>query len=113
MPVEAKQDVAVSAQAATPVTSLPWIPLDIHLSDFRVAYVGKKSASGQINFKVQGTLDNILDPAITSAVTFDITASAATSVAGNTQTPMRAIRVQVVSASASSNLSFRVTQAGT
>ena len=112
MPIRVLQTVAVSAQAATPVTTLAWIPLNLGAKDFEVTYVATKTGSGQVNFRVQGTLDNVLDAAVVSAVAFDLVSGAAGNLDGSVQVPITAIRLQVVSASASSDMSFRVIQGG-
>ena len=111
MPVRAEQHVSVSAQAGTPVTTLPWIPLNPKVESFSLTYVADKYGSGQLNYKIQGTLDNINDSTV-SANTFDIVTSAATHADGTYSGALMAIRVQVVSASASSDLAFRVLQTG-
>ena len=111
MPVRAEQHVTLPGTTASPATSLSWIPLDIHQEIFNVKYVAVKTGSGQVLFKVQGTVDNVLDSAV-SAVAFDVASAATGNVDGNITNAMSAIRLQVTSASASSDMSFRVLQAG-
>lgn len=116
MPVKAFQQAAVSAGAATPATAFPWIPLDIHLTPFHVNYVVSRSGTGQARYRVQGTMDDVQDSSV-SALAYTLHEMASvqgvTAFSREVSAPWTAVRVIVASASASSNLSFRVTQAGT
>ena len=111
MPIRVLQTVAVSAQAATPVTTLAWIPLNLGAQDFEVTYVATRTGSGTVNYRIQGTLDDVLSAGV-SAVAFDLASGATGNLDGSVQVPITAIRLQVVSASASSDVSFRVLQSG-
>ncbi len=116
MPVKAFQQAAVSAGAATPATAFPWVPLDLHLTPFHVNYLVSRSGSGQAKYRVQGTMDDVLDPAVSAnAYTLQEMASVqgVTAFSREVSAPWSAVRIIVASASASSNLAFRVTQAGT
>ena len=113
MPIRVLQTVAVSAGAATPVTTLPWIPLNVHTDTFNLQFSVNfpNATAGQLNYRVQGTLDNVLEAGV-SAFAFNVLASGGGVDNGVYTQPITAIRLQVVSASASINGAFRVLQVG-
>ena len=111
MATRVEQHVTLPGTTASPATAMPWIPLDVHAEYFNVKYVAVKTGSGQVNFKVQGTIDNVLESGV-SAVAFDIASAATGTIDGNVTNAVAAIRLQVTSASASSDMSFRVLQTG-
>ena len=106
MPIEAFQRVVLAA-----TTALPAIPLNIHDGTAQVTWVVQLDGSGSIAYDIEFTLDNILDPAV-SAVFVDSVSAQTTNNVGTITTPIRAIRMNITTVSASSNATFRVTQSG-
>lgn len=107
--------MSVTATLATVATSgnfnLGWVPLDIHADTPNISWsINKSTGGGHIKALVQVTQD---DPDV-SALAISISTFSAdvaeTTIAAYT-TPIRAIRL-AVSASASSNVTFRVLQIG-
>lgn len=111
MPVTWRQTVHASAAASG--TSTNWIPLDIFETPFNVGFGVTTSNDNGVTFAVQHTFDNVLDADV-SARAFnhsDVTAGVV-DVDGNYAFAVRAVRLNVVSVSASANLEFRGVQAG-
>lgn len=115
MPVNVLHQAAVSAGAAFPATAFPWIPLNLHATPFHANYVINKTGSGQTRLRVQGTMENVQESGV-SAFAFTIhelaSVQAPTAVSREVSAPWAAVRLIVASASASSNVAFRLTQAG-
>lgn len=103
----------IETTAASGARNLPWIPLNLHEAESPIRWGINKTGNGTFAADVQFTLDNVLDPAITSAVAFvqqTINVSATT----NTfNAPAAAVRLAITSASGHNNITFRVIQAGT
>ena len=95
--------------------ALPWIPLDVHADVFNISWFLNRTGSGGQLAAVQGTLDNVQQPGVSAAVAFTLADVSSNSGGGATAaawtTPLAAIRVRV-SASASSDMTFRVLQVG-
>lgn len=97
-------------------SAYPWFPLDHHIENFNVAYTVVKSGSGDVTYNVQKTLNNLEPHAINvsavSALATDLFGSAAATTAAGITVPAVAIRVNVLTVSGTSNLTFQVLQAG-
>ena len=106
MPTEAFQRVVLAT-----TTALPAIPLNIHDGTSQVTWIVQLDGSGSIAYDIEFTLDNILDPAV-SAVFVDSVSAQTVSNVGNITVPIRGIRMNITTVSASSNATFRVLQSG-
>ena len=105
------QHIFTSVATSTNFAS-PWVPLDVHNDSPNVGWaLNKSTTGGAIVARVQGTQDEIEQPGV-SAVAFTLgtfSADVAETTIASSTVPLRAIRVSV-SASASSNITFRVLQ---
>lgn len=106
MPVRAQQRHVISA-----ATAMTPIPLNIHDGNAQTSWAMSNDGSGSVSYKIQFTLDDVLDADV-SAVWFDsVSAQTGTNV-GVIATPITGIRANYVTVSASSNATFRVIQSG-
>ena len=109
MPV---QSIFATVATSTNFVS-PWVPLDVHNEGSpNVGWsINKSTTGGAVRAVTQGTQDEIEQPGV-SAVAFTLgvfSADAAESTVASSTIPLRAVRVSVT-ASASSNVTFRVLQ---
>ena len=108
MPV---RHIFTTAAASTNFVS-NWVPLDVHGDSPNIGWsINKSTTGGAIRALVQVTQDDVGQPG-TSAAAFTIStfsADVAETTVGAYTSPVAAIRVSV-SASASSNVTFRVLQ---
>ena len=101
------------ASAGAIVTASPWLPLNLYAVPFNVSFGVIVHSSGQTTFRVQHTFDDVFDPdvSVRAFTHADVTAATA-NIDGNYAYPVRAVRIQSVSASGGSNLEFIVIQSG-
>jgi hypothetical protein len=107
--------VAVDDATANAVTvgvlgtaELPWIPLDLYRNPFSVAY---QVDIGTATYRVESTLDDVQNTAITPAASATLIPSTSVDASGNSDVVAKAIRL-VVTAFTSGDILFRVAQAG-
>ena len=106
MPVRAQQRVILAS-----TTALPVVPLDIHDANSQVSWAVSLDGNGSVAYKIQFTLDNVLNSAV-SAVFYDSVSAQTTTNVGNITVPVAGIRCNFTTVSASSNAPFRVLQSG-
>lgn len=104
----------VSAASTTNSAVSPWIPLDQFSHPFNVGFTCTKEGTGEVTYKVQHTMENVLGGVTPSAGTiFDHSdvSGATGNRDGNYAFPVAAVRLQVVSGS-SDFVTIRLRQAG-
>ena len=108
MPVFAKIEVNGSAGGDS-----AWVPLNQYQTPFNVAFGVTKAGTGDVEYKIQHTFDNVLANASAASIFTHADVTAATGDAdGNYAYPVAAIRCHVTAASGASTLQFYVRQAG-
>ena len=74
-----------------------WIPLDWKQAPFEVSYVVAPAGTVSFTWKLEGTLDNVLDHEVTAPTVFDLSVAAAATdtsvIDGVINQPVKAIRL--------------------
>lgn len=79
-------------------TSSAWIPVDWRSTPFNLSFAVIISGGGSLTYKVEHTLDDIMDPTVTpNALTHEFITASTVSDDGNYAYPIRAIRLTVSS----------------
>ena len=114
MPVKAVRQIIVSTASGTAIsTASPWIPTNLHQTPFNVGFGAIVHGAGDITYRVEHTFDNIFDPNVSARVfTHEDVSAESASKDGNYAFGVRAIRLAVVSASASAGVELTVIQVG-
>ena len=108
MPVHAKIQVNGSAGEDS-----AWVPLNQYQTPFNVSFGVTKAGTGDVEFKIQHTFDQILKNASAASIFTHADVTAATGdVDGNYAFPVAAVRCHVTAASGASTLQFYVMQTG-
>lgn len=103
---------AVQTGTAVSAGAWTWIPLDIHQSPFNVSFGARFTSGGGATYRVEHTFDNVLRAGVSARpFTHPDVSAATTNRDGNYAAPVRAVRLFVVSVSASCNMDFTVYQA--
>ncbi len=115
MPIFAKKTLTISVgTSATAVsTATDWIPLNQYAAPFNVGFGIVKTGGGDATFRAEHTFDDVFDPDVTPvAFVHEEVSAASVDIDGNLAFPVAAIRMAVVSASGSSQMTLTVRQAG-
>ncbi len=114
MPVYATRSITVNTVSGTATSvSTSWIPLNIHETPFNVGFGAIVHGAGKITYRVEHTFDDVFDSSVTpSAFLHEDVSAESASKDGNYAYPVRAVRLAIVSASASAGVSLTLIQTG-
>lgn len=114
MPMTATRSIIVSTVSGTAISTVSsWIPTNLYEVPFNIGFGAIVHGAGDITYRVEHTFDNVFDPNVSARVFVheDVSAENA-SKDGNYAFGVRAIRLAVVSASASAGVELTVIQVG-
>lgn len=112
MPVNATRSITIAQSGGTAVsTATGWIPLARHQTPFDVGF--GVVISGDIEYRVEHTFDDVQDSSITpTAFTHDQVSANQANADGSYEFPVNAVRLAVVSAGVSGVATLTLLQAG-
>ncbi len=87
-----------------------WIPLNLECDSFALRLLVEKAGTGDVSYKVQGTIDNVFK--VTTPVAFDLVSAQTGNYDGGFSTPLTAVRLLPVTVSGAVNLIFHIAQTG-
>lgn len=94
--------------SAVQVTAFPWIPLDWRVGYFDISFNVVYTGTGDVTYKVQGTLDDPFKSTTLNA--FDIVSGKTAGGIGNYAHPITAIRLNTTAVSGAASLAFSLVQ---